>query len=215
MRVTAAHVDVAGVVPSLRGVGQQVDGADGRAERTGGTAGRRRRRDGYVAGQGCAVYELEKLQRAARSDGPGTRRRVVDEVGALQVNAARAEITDFESRFAAEAFFNGGAPLLDVFGRRVGIEGGEADGGSTEHCGCEIQGSLRLRRRKQRCRRREIIKLLRLRKNVGDVVALVAPGVEIDWRKENAVGAVDDEAEARKILRDAQAGREVALVGEH
>src|SRR5713101_1240545 len=95
------------------------------------------------------------------------------------MNSARAEIADFERGLVAETFFDRGAPLLDVLGGRVRIEGGEADGGFAEDGGSEIQRGLRLRRRKQSCRGREIVELLRLGENIGNVVALVAPGVEV------------------------------------
>src|SRR3984893_15703349 len=95
------------------------------------------------------------------------------------------------------------------------MESGEADSGSSEDGGSKIQRGLRLRGRKQSCWRSEIVELLGLGENIGNVVALVAPGVEVDWREEDAVSAMEDEAEARKILRDAEAGSEVALVRKH
>jgi hypothetical protein len=113
MRVAAANVDVAGVVPGLRGVGEQVDGADGSAQRAGGAAGGRRRRNGNAGGQAGVCYEFKNLERAARADGAGAWRRVVNEVGALKMNAAGAEVADFEGGFAAETLFDGGTPLLD------------------------------------------------------------------------------------------------------
>jgi len=201
MRVSAADIDIAGVVPGLRGVGEQVDGADGSAKRACGATCRRSRRNGDTCGQAGVCDEFQELERAAGPDGAGAWRRVVDEVGALEMNAASTEVAELESGFAAETLFDGSAPLLDVLGRRVGIEGSEADSGFAEDGGSEIQRGLRLRGGQQGCRRREIVELLSLRENVGNVVALVAPGVEINRSEEDAVRAVENEAEAGKILR--------------
>ncbi len=46
-------------------------------------------------------------------------------------------------------------------------------------------------------------------------MALVAPGVEVNRREEDAVGGMEHEAEAGKILRDAESGSEIALVRVH
>src|SRR5260221_5550245 len=211
MRVSAADIDIAGVVPGLRGVGEQVDGADGSAQRAGGATCRRSRRNGDACGQAGVCDEFQELERAARPDGAGAWRRVVDEVGALEMNAASTEVAELESGFAAETLFDGGAPLLDVLGGRVGIEGSEADSGFAEDGGSEIQRGLRLRGGQQGCRRREIVELLSLRENVGNVVALVAPGVEINRSEEDAVRAVENEAEAGSILRYDDAGVRVGL----
>src|SRR6202030_4799210 len=88
VRVTAADIDIAGVVPRLRGIGEQVDGADGSAESADGATGGRRGRNGHGAGETGVSYEFEKFERAARADGARPGRRVIDEVGALKVNAA-------------------------------------------------------------------------------------------------------------------------------
>src|SRR4029077_5719052 len=121
----------------------------------------------------------------------------------------------FEGGLAAQALFDRGAPLLYVFGGSMRIERGKADCGFSQGGGREIQRALRLRRGKQGCRRSEIVELLGLRENVGDIVALIAPGVEVHRSEKDAVGSMEDEAKARKILRDAETGSEVVLVGIH
>src|SRR5258708_1525964 len=142
MGVSAADIDIACVVPGLRGVGEQVDGADGSAKSACGATCGRSRRHGDACGQARVCDEFQELERAARPDGAGAWRRVVDEVGALEMNAASAEIAEFESGFAAETLFDGGAPLLDVLGGRVGIEGGEANRGFAEDGWSEVKRSL-------------------------------------------------------------------------
>src|SRR5258708_32048424 len=174
MRGSAADIDIAGVVPGLRGVGEQVDGADGSAKRACGATCRRSRRNGDTCGQAGVCDEFQELERAAGPDGAGAWRRVVDEVGALEMNAASTEVAELESGFAAETLFDGSAPLLDVLGRRVGIEGSEADSGFAEDGGSEIQRGLRLRGGQQRCRWREMVELLQLGETVGDVVSVGA-----------------------------------------
>ena len=142
MRVTAAHIDVACVVPALRRVGEQIDGAHRSADGSGRTIGGRRGRNGDTRGQRGIVDELENLERAPRADGAGAWRRIVDEVGALQVNAARSEIADLKSGFTAETLLDRRAPLLDILRGGVWIKGGEAHGGGPENCGIEVERSL-------------------------------------------------------------------------
>src|SRR5437660_7769929 len=60
------------------------------------------------------IHELENLQGAPGTKRAGARRRIVDELGALQMDATRAEIADFESGFAAQALLDRRAPLLDI-----------------------------------------------------------------------------------------------------
>src|SRR5260370_17203217 len=103
MRVAAANVDVAGVVPGLRGVGEQVDGADESAERAGGAAGGRRRRNGNAGGQAGGFYQFKNLERAARAEGARGWGRVVNEVGAPEENSPLPPISPFRNRFPAHA----------------------------------------------------------------------------------------------------------------
>src|SRR5260221_3801085 len=187
MRVSAADIDIAGVVPGLRGVGEQVDGADGSAQRAGGATCRRSRRSGEAWGQAGVRDEFQERERAARPDGAGAWRRVVDEVGALEMNAASTEVAELESGFAAETLFDGGAPLLDVLGGRVGIEGSEAESGFAEDGGREIPRGMRLRGGQPGLRRREIVALLKLPAKRRNVTALSASADEIKRSGEDDV----------------------------
>src|SRR2546423_12275576 len=116
------------------------------------------------------------------------------------MNSAGTEVADFERRRAPQAFFYRRAPLLDVFGGSVRIEGGEADGGLPKYSWPKIQRRLRLGGREQSRRGREVIELLRFGKNVRDIVALIAPGVEVDRSEEDSIRCVQDDSEMREIL---------------
>lgn len=63
---------------------------------------------------------------------PGARLGIVDEVGALQVESAGAEVTDFDRGFRTELLFKRDAPLLDVLRRRVELNPGEAHDGRAQ-----------------------------------------------------------------------------------
>src|SRR5438270_4002083 len=130
MRIVAADVDVAGIVPALGAVLEQVDGADRKGlalDDGGGAAGR----------QCCVGHECEGLEGAARPKRSWARERVVDQVSALEVKAARAEIADFDRSAVAEAFLHRAIPLLDILRGGMRIERGEAYGGRRQGAGAE------------------------------------------------------------------------------
>jgi hypothetical protein len=111
--VTAANIDVTCVVVALSGVLQQINRTDGEADLTvGATGGGRGVRN--VCGQNGAGDEADLAERTAWADGSRSRRRIVDEMRALQVDAVRTQVADFESGLMAEAFLHRSAPLLDV-----------------------------------------------------------------------------------------------------
>ena len=196
MLEAAADVDVAGVVPALGGVLEQVDGGDGEGVGDADDVGR----------QGGVGDEADLAEGSAGLNGTGAGLRIVDEVGALKVPTAGAEVADLDGGRGAELFFDVGGPLLDVLRGGVDLHRGEADGGLAEDGGSEVEtgeGGL------------EVIALIGLGKDVGDVVALIAPGVHVDRGEEDAVGGMDDEAEGGDALCDAEAGCEVGVVGDH
>src|SRR5215831_2747471 len=110
MCITAPHVHIAGVIPALRCIFQQVDGADGenRAYRI-----HARRQDG-------AGHKTDFREWPARADRTRSRRRVVDEMCALQVDTMVPKISDLQSCFSSKAFFNRRTPLFEILRRRVG-----------------------------------------------------------------------------------------------
>src|SRR5437879_2688649 len=73
-------------------------------------------------------------------------------------------------------------------------------------------GRDRLSGRSRRSRRIEIVELLGFRKNKGNVVALIAPGIQVHRGKENAVRAVENESQIREIAGNAEARSEVVPV---
>src|SRR5207245_7417904 len=109
----------------------RVRGSNRACRATGG----RRGRDGDARRQDGMIHELENLQGAPGTKRAGARRRIVDELGALQMDATCAEIADFESGFAAQALLDRRAPLLDILCGSMGMEGRKADRGRAENGG--------------------------------------------------------------------------------
>ncbi len=114
--VTAAHIHVPRVVPALRCVLKQVDGAD-----------RKRSVEGWRFSdggrKGAVGDEADPRMRTARLNEPRPGLRIVDEVRPLQMKSARAEVTHFKRCFAAQLLFERSAPLLDVLRRVRAVEG--------------------------------------------------------------------------------------------
>ncbi len=115
VRIATSQVNVARVVPALRCVLQQVDGADREslALDNGGRATRRQ------LGPGNKCQRLERTPGAQRA---GSGKRVIDQVRSLQVKAAGAEISDFDRRVLPQTLLHRTIPLLNVLRRGVGIE---------------------------------------------------------------------------------------------
>ena len=91
------------------------------------------------------------------------------------------------------------------------IESREAHGGRrqravTQHRRTEIESVG-----KQRGGRREIVRLLRFRKYIGDVVALVAPCVLVHRREEDSVSRVQHEAALGKFFAIPMRGAKLCL----
>ena len=126
--------------------------------------------------------EGERLEGTARPKRPGPGKRVVDEMSALEMESASAEVTDVERCVFAEALLHGCIPLLDVLRGRMRVEGGKADGGCGQRAGAEHWRAEVQSGGEQRSRRREVIGLLRLREYVRHIVALVAPRVLVNRR---------------------------------
>ena len=64
-------------------------------------------------------------------------------------------------------------------------------------------------------RRREVVRLLRFRKHERNVVPLIAPGILIHRREEDAVGSVNHEILVRQTFCQTETRREVAFIGVH
>ena len=84
------------------------------------------------------------------------------------------------------------------------IHGGKADRGLAQHRGREVESGES---------RHKVIALLCLRKDVGNVVALVAPGIHVHRGEKDSEGAVHDDSQTGNGLRDAHARREVVRIG--
>src|SRR5437667_4907514 len=132
MRVTAANVDIPSVVPALRRVFQKIDCAYREAHGA-AWASRCRRDVSYVARECGVWHESDFGKRTAGPDRSRSWRCVVDQVGALQVNAVRAEISDLKTGAVPQAFFDRTAPLLEVLRRRMRVHRGKADCSLSQH----------------------------------------------------------------------------------
>src|SRR5579884_1040747 len=111
--ITAADVDVASVIPTLRRVLEKIYRAH-RETHGSGRAARRRRHIGYAVRQRRIRDKCNLGERPPRTNGAGSRQSVVDQVRALQVNAVRAKITDLDGSVVAKTLLDRGTPLLDV-----------------------------------------------------------------------------------------------------
>ena len=91
----------------------------------------------------------------------------------------------------------------------------EADGSRSENRRIKVERTLRRGRVEQSGRRIEIVKLLRFREDKRNVVALVAPSVEVHGREENAVCRVEHDAHIAEMVRDPEARSKIVLVRIH
>ena len=170
MRIPAPHVDVARVIPTLRAVLQQIDGADRKSHALNHGIRAARRQSGVRD-------KRKRLEWAAGTERPRTRKSIVDQMRALQVEATRSEIPEFQRSVAPQAFLHGSIPLLNVLRRRVRVEGRETYGrgrqrSDAEHGRAEIQAGV-----EESSRRSEVVSLLGFREDVRNVVALITPGI--------------------------------------
>src|SRR5205085_7602517 len=83
--ILPANIYVTGVVPTLRRIFEQIDCADRERLALDDGVGAARR-------EYCVWNKTECLERTARAERAGSRRRVMDQVRALQVQSARAEM---------------------------------------------------------------------------------------------------------------------------
>src|SRR2546429_9357023 len=123
------------------------------------------------------IHELENLQGAPGTKRAGARRRIVDELGALQMDATRAEIADFESGFAAQALLDRRAPLLDILCGSMGIEGRKADRGRAENGGVEGGGRQGLGGGDEKKRGGEIFAIVGFWEDKRDGVGRISPWI--------------------------------------
>src|SRR5262249_41434252 len=204
--ITPPQVHIARVVPALRAVLQQVDRAHRKSLAL-------NHRVGAARSQSRTWYKGKRFERTPWPKGAGSRQRVIDQMCALQMKTARAEITDFDRSISSSAFLQRSTPLLYVLRRRMRIKRGEAYRCRRKRSCAENWRAKIESRIEQCCRRREIIRLLRLRKNVGNVMALVTPRIHVNWRVENSVRRVQNQPKSREISRLPKARCEVVFVG--
>src|ERR1700676_1015662 len=96
VRITATHLDIAGVVPTLSTVLQKVDGADRESLALYDRISAARRKSGVR-------HKSKRLERSARSQRARSRQRVVNQMRPLQMEAARAEVADFDRGISIDA----------------------------------------------------------------------------------------------------------------
>src|SRR5713226_9202774 len=153
MRIAAADIHEARVVPALRGVFQQIDGADWKSLTLHEGSGAIRR-------QHRARHKSKRLEGTPRPQRARSGESVVDQVRPLQMETSRADVADFKRGVLPEALLHGAVPLLDVLRGSVGIEGCEAHRGWRQ--GARAQnGCAEIHPRVEEGRRRsEVIGLL-------------------------------------------------------
>src|SRR6185312_4716862 len=95
------------------------------------------------------------------------------------------------------------------------IESGKAHGRGRQWTSAQHRRSEIETRRQERCRRREVVGLLRLREDVRHVVALIAPSVQINGCVKDAISAAQDQPLSWKLFRNTEAWSEVYLAGIH
>src|SRR6266851_648627 len=122
MRIAASDIHVSGVVPALRGILEQINGADREsfALHDSGTA---------AGGQHRSRNKCERLERTPRAKRTRSGESVVDQMRSLQVETARADVADFKRSVLPEAFLHRPVPLLNVLRWCVGIESSETHSG--------------------------------------------------------------------------------------
>src|SRR5579863_3393158 len=155
------------------------------------------------------------MERTPRPNGTRSRRCVVDQVRSLQMKTASTEIAHFQGCIFSQTFLHGAVPLLNVLRRSMRIEGRKADRrcrqwARTQDWSAEIQ-SVRI----ERCRGREVVRLLGFGEHIRNVVTLVAPRVLIYRREEDAVRGMQREPAVGKALGDSYARRKVVLIRIH
>src|SRR5205823_3625622 len=101
----------------------------------------------------------------------GTRKRIIDEMGPLQMYSVVAEIPEFQRGLVSQALLHREAPLLNVLRRSMRVHGRKADGGFAQHWSPEIKPVDGWS---------EIVTLLGFRKHIRNIVALVAPGIHVN-----------------------------------
>src|ERR1700754_1523216 len=168
---TPAHIDVARVIPTLRGILQQVN-----------PAYRKRcigNRD--VVRKNHARKEAQSSERPAWSNRARPGRRIIDQMRTLKMQSVRSQIAEFERGVRPQTLLDRTTPLFDVLRRRVELESGKTNRRDTQHRWSKIQVTS-----DDRGRRSEIVALLRFGKDERHVVTLVAPRVHVDGSVKDA-----------------------------
>src|ERR1700730_7853500 len=119
----------------------------------------------------------------------------------------RSKVAKFQRRLWTQTLLDGPTPLLDILRRRVEFHGGEANGSCAQDRRPEVEVT-----RNDTSGRREIVTLLRFRKDVGNIVALVAPGIHVHRREEDPKRRMEHKSMIGDAVRNARTRREVKLV---
>ena|SRR5438552_3313719 len=131
------------------------------------------------------------------------------------METARADITNFDGSVGTETLLHGSIPLLHILRGRMRVERSKADGCSGKRTGAQNWRTKVHPSVKERRRRSEIVRLLRLWKNERDVVALIAPGVLVHRSEEDSVRGMNDQAAIGQIPCDTETRGKVVLVRVH
>src|SRR5258705_8769997 len=97
------------------------------------------------------------------------------------MNSVRPQVAKFQRHLLTQTLLDGSAPLLNILRWRLSLDSSEAHSGHTQNCGGEVEVSC-----DHASSRNEVIALLCFRKNKRHIVSLIAPGIHVDRREENA-----------------------------
>src|SRR4030095_3454382 len=100
---------------------------------------------------------------------------------ALPMNSVRSKVAKFQRHLLTQTPLDRSTPLVDVLRWRIGFNSSKAHSGHAQNCRCEVEVSCH-----NASRWDEVIALLRHGKHVGNIVTLIAPGVHVYRRKEDA-----------------------------
>ncbi len=121
------------------------------------------------------------------------------------MQSSRSLVAQLEHCLTWQGLLNGETPLLDVLCRTVGIGGSEADRRLTQHGRAEVKPGQT---------GNKVVALVCFRKHQRRNVTLVAEGVHIDRREEDAVSTAHHKPQtSANLVRKTHAGRKVVLVG--
>src|SRR6185437_9201632 len=88
---------------------------------------------GYIRRQNGVGHEADLFEWSPWLNQSRPWLRIIDQVRALQMESARAQISNLKNRILAQALLHRSAPLLDVLRRRMRLHSCKSDHGRSEY----------------------------------------------------------------------------------